>query len=812
MSALSQDLRYALRTFLNTPGATAIAIVVLSLGIGANAAIFSVTSAVLFRSLPYKDSGSLVFLWESNAAKAVGLWRLSAADYREYRTQNQVLEQMGAMRFQSSDLTVGETPERIETAAVSPAVFDLLGMKPALGRSLAPDEDQPDKNHVVILSTGLWQRRFGRNPNVLGRKLSLDGNVYTIIGVAPSDFRLPASQSELWIPYTPEPKDFLTTNRGLHLLHVVARLRPGISRERAQSELRIIADRLARQYPNFNAGFSVDLVPLREQLIGDVRPTLWMLIAAVVAVLLIACVNVAHLLLARAGAREREIAVRTALGANTGRLVRQLLTESVLLAVIAGLFGLLLAYWGTWMLAKISPAGLPQGQEISMDWRVLAFTLGVSIVTGIAFGLVPALFSARSNLNLVLRSGGRGGTGGRVRTRVRDVLMVFEVASSAALLMGAGLFIRSLLHLQEVNPGFRTDHVLTMQISLPPARYSGLRVGLFYDQLLRRVAALPGVQTTGMSRFLPLSGHDIGLNFQVEGQPRLRDVDQPQAYFRTASGGYFSALGIPLVRGRVFDQRDSQQTPKVAIINEIAARRYWPGENPIGKRILSGLDESDWSTIIGVVGDVKHIGLDAGTDPEMYFHYLQVPPEAMTLAEGTAALVIRTNADPTGMTASVRRELRALDPSLPVFNVQTMQDVLYGSVAQPRFRTLLIGMFAALALVLAALGLYGVLAYSVSQRTAELGIRVALGAQPGSILKLVVFQATGLAAIGLVMGIAVALVGSRLMSRFLFGVRPTDPLTLGATCFLILAVAVTASLVPALRAARVDPAIALHAE
>jgi putative ABC transport system permease protein len=389
---------------------------------------------------------------------------------------------------------------------------------------------------------------------------------------------------------------------------------------------------------------------------------------------------------------------------------------------------------------------------------------------------------------------------------------VFEVASSAALLMGAGLFIRSLLHLQEVDPGFRTDHVLTMQISLPPARYSGLRVGLFYDQLLRRVAALPGVQTTGMSRFLPLSGHDIGLNFQVEGQPRLRDVDQPQAYFRTASGGYFSALGIPLVRGRVFDERDSQQTPKVAIINEIAARRYWPGDNPIGKRILSGLDESDWSTIIGVVGDVKHIGLDAGTDPEMYFHYLQVPPEAMTLAEGTAALVIRTNADPTGMTASVRRELRALDPSLPVFNVQTMQDVLYGSVAQPRFRTLLIGMFAALALVLAALGLYGVLAYSVSQRTAELGIRVALGAQPGSILRLVVFQATGLAAIGLVMGIAVALVGSRLMSRFLFGVRPTDPLTLGATCFLILAVAVTASLVPALRAARVDPAVALHAE
>jgi putative ABC transport system permease protein len=640
----------------------------------------------------------------------------------------------------------------------------------------------------------------------------LDGGSYSVVGIAPPQFRLPGSLSELWIPYTPEPSDLLPANRGIHLLQVVARLKPGISRERAQSELRIIAERLAREYPSFNAGFSVDLVPLREQLIGDIRPTLWMLIAAVVAVLLIACVNVAHLLLARASGRDKEIAVRTALGASSSRLVRQLLTESVFLSVIAGLFGLLLAYWGTWILAKQAPDGFAQGGEATLDWRVLAFTLGVSIVTGVVFGLVPALSSARSNLNLVLRSGGRGGTAGRTRSQARDVLLVCEVASSAVLLIGAGLLIRSLIHLQEVNPGFRTDHVLTMQLSLPPAHYSGLKVGLFYEQLLARVAGLPGVQASGVCRFLPLSGHDIGLNFQIEGQPHLSDADQPRAYFRTASSGYFAALGIPLLRGRLFDDRDNQQTPKVVIINETAARRYWPNENPMGKRILSGLDDDQWSTIIGVVGDVKHLGLDTGTEPETYYHYLQIPPDKMNLAEGTAALVMRTSADPASMTSSVRGELRTLDPSLPVFNVQSMQDVLYGSVAQPRFRTFLISTFAGLALVLAALGLYGVVAYSVSQRTTELGIRVALGAQPGSIVKLVVLRAAGLAAIGLGIGVSITIAGGQVLSRFLFGVRPSDPVTLGAGCLIILLVALTASLVPALRAARVDPAIALRAE
>jgi len=812
MSALTQDLRYALRTFLGNPGSTAVAITVLSLGIGANAAIFSVTNAILIRSLPYKDAEHLVFLWENKLSKGMRQEKLSPVEFTEFQKASLALDQMGAIRSQSSVLTEGELPERIETAAVSPSVFEMLGMEPALGRSFASDEAQPEKNHVAILSAGLWQRRFGSDPNILGKRLSLNGGLFTIVGVAASRFRLPGIQSELWIPYTPDPTDLLPSNRGQRVLNVVAHLKPGTSLDQAQSEMRIIADRVAREYPDMNAGFSAELVPLREQLSSGIRSTLWMLMAAVAGVLLIACVNVAHLLLARAGAREKEIAVRTALGANPGRLVRQLLTESVLLGVIAGAIGLLLAYWGTWILARLVPAALPQADEIPMDWRVLGFTLAVSIITGVAFGLAPALASSRANLNLVLRSGGRGGTGARTRTRVRDVLLVCEVAISAALLIGAGLLIHSLVRLQEVNPGFRADHVLTMQLSLPQARYAGLKVGLFYDRLLGRVAQLPGVQAAGVCRFLPLGGSDASLNFQIEGQPRLNDADQPRAKYRTASGGYFVALGIPLVRGRLFDSRDNQQTPKIVIINETAAQRYWPNDNPIGKRILSGVDQDQWSTIIGVVGDVKHSGLDADTNPETYYHYLQIPPEVMNFAESTMALVIRTNADPVAMTSAVREDLRTLDSSQPVFNIHAMQDLVNSSVSQPRFRAFLVGAFAGLALVMATLGLYGVVAYSVTQRTTELGIRVALGARPGGILKLVLFRVAGLAAIGLGIGVAVSLAGSRIVSRFLFGVSAADPITLVGTCLIILLVAVTASLIPALRAAKVDPAIALRAE
>jgi putative ABC transport system permease protein len=813
MTTLLQDLRYALRTFSNSPGPTAVAILVLGLGIGANAAIFSVANAILLRALPYKNPERLVYVWENKLSKGMRQESLSPADFADFQARNKALDRMAAIRSQSSVIVVGEMPERVETAAVSPSALELLGMKPMLGRSFASDEDRPEKNHVAIVSAGLWQRRFNRDPNILGKSLQLDGGSFTIVGVADPAFRVPASRSEIWIPYTPKPSDLQPDHRADHVpnMQVLGRLGAGTSLDQAQSEMRRIADDLAREYPDTNAGYSVALVPLREQLVGDVRQTLWLLFAAVLAILLIACVNVAHLLLARAASREKEIAVRTALGANPARLVRQFLTESVLLALMAGAVGLLLSYWGTWILAKIVPADLPRADEISIDWKVLAFTFGVSILTGLAFGLAPALSSARSNLNLILRSGGRGGTSGRTRTRLRDILMICEVASSAALLLGAGLLIRSLLRLQQVDPGFRVDRVLSMQLSLPPDRYPGAKIGMFYEQLLGRVSALPGVRDAGICRFLPLSGGDASLNFQIAGQPRLSDADQPRAKFRTASGGYFAALGIRLVRGRLFDSRDSRQTPKVVIVNETAARRYWDKQNPVGTRIISGLDDSAW-TIVGVVGDVKHSGLDRDVNPETYYDYLQVPAEAMNLAEGSMALVVRTNGEPEAITSAIRQELRSIDPGQPIFDVRTMRDVLTESLAQPRFRTSLIASFAALALVLAALGLYGVVAYSVSQRTMELGVRVALGAGAGDILKLVVFHAGALAGIGLGIGLGMGLAAGRVMSGFLFGVEPADPVTLGLVSIVILLVALAASLAPALRAARVDPAIALRTE
>lgn len=812
MTELWQDLRYGLRTFASNRISTAVAIAVLSLGIGANAAIFSVTNSVLFRSLPYKNADRVVFVWANQISKGMRQQFVSAGEFRDIQARNQVLDGLGAVWNRSSVVTGGQIPLQIETAAVSPSVLTNLGFQPALGRSFAGAEDQPGKNHVALISAGIWQRRFGGDPEVLGKTLSIDGQSFTIVGVGCPQFRIPASESEIWIPYTPAPQDLLPANRGVRPLALIGRLRPGISLERAQGELRNAAAAIAQEYPDVDAGRSIDLIPLREQLIGDIRPTLWMMTAAVLALLLIACVNVAHLLLARAIAREREIAIRSALGANPARLVRQLLTESILLALLGGLLGILIAYWGSWLLGTRLALGLPAGLEVTVDWRVLAFTLAISVVTGIAFGLLPAFASIGSNLNFVLRSGGRGGTGGKARTRTRNILIAGEVASSTVLLICAGLLVRSLIRLQQVNPGFRTDHLLTMQLSPPQGRYAGLKLALFYQQFLDRVQRIPGAESAGICRFLPLSGNDASLNFQIEGQPSLSTADQPRAKFRAASGGYFRALGIPLIRGRLFDDRDDQHTQKVVVINQAAARLYWPGQDPIGKRILSGLDDNQWSTIIGVVGNVRHAGLAADPNPETYYQYLQIPPEAMGVAEGTMGLVIHTTADPGAITSAVRQELGILDPSQPVYNVRSMQTLWEASIAQPRLRALLIGTFAALALVLAALGLYGVMAYSVSQRTAELAIRAALGAEPGAILNLVISHATRLAGAGLFIGLAVAAVATRVITKFLFGISPLDPVAFGLASIVILAMAFLSALYPALRAAKVDPAIALRTE
>ncbi len=812
MRELAQDLHYGFRSFFRTPLATTVALATLTLGIGANSAIFNVINAVLIRPLPYKDASNLFVLWANQLNKGLRRQFISPLNYRDFVEQNRVFDQIGAFKIQPAVLSGGELPERVQTASVSPSIFQVLGAQALHGRWFASDEDQPSKNSVAILSEGFWRRRFGGNPNVLGSALSLDGRSYTIVGIAPAGFRLGETSSEIWIPYTPDPKQLAPPMRGYRSLTVLAHLRPGVTRKQAELAMQAIALRIAEANPDLEAGRGVELIPIEEQIVGDVGPTLWTLFGAVAFVLLIACANVANLLLVRAGDREKEIAVRVSLGAKPSRIMRQLLTESVLLAVIGGLLGVALAAWATSALVKLAPVDLPRAHEISLDWRVLAFTLSISIFTGLLFGLAPALAGIRADVNSILKTSGRSTSGHRSRSRMRDMLVVSEVASCVVLLIGASLLIRSFSRLQDVNPGFRTDHVLTMQLSLAEARYPGAKVGQFYQRLVERVQKLPGVQAAGVCQYLPLSGRDVSLNFQIEGQPQTKSADQPRAKLRAASGDYFSALGIPLLKGRLFNRSDDARTPKVVIINQLAAQRYWPDQDPIGRRILSGVDDNQWSTIIGVVGNVKTAGLDSDTSPETYYHYLQLPPEVMNFAEGAMALAIRTTSDPALMTSAVRQQVRDLDPDLPVFNVRTMQELVEGSVAEQRFRTRLLSIFAGLALWLVALGLYGVMAYSVTQRTNELGVRTALGAQPGDILKLIVGRGIQLAAIGIGIGILLAFAGVRLISGLLFGIRAMDLATFAGTCLVVLVVAVIASLAPAWKALRVSPVAALRAE
>ena len=811
MDGLISDLRYGLRVLIASPAVTLIAIVALALGIGANSAIFSVMNGVLLRPLAYQDPDRLVVVWETKLSKGIYQEQVSPPNYRGWMEQNRVFDQMAVWREEPRVLTGGELPERVDTALISPGAFELLGVKAVLGRTFSLDEGRPGQNHVAILSYGLWQRRFGGDRSVLGKTATLDGLSYTIAGVTPPEFRLLDTPSELWLPYTLDSGEL--NQRGARTLRVIAHLKPGVTLDQARSEMRSIAHRLEQQDPDANTGYSASVVPLRDQLLGDVSTTLWTLAGAVAFVLLIACANVANLLLARAGAREKEIAVRAALGANPARLTRQLLTESVLLALAGGLLGMLVAAWSISILKELGPATLPRLKEVSMDWPVLGFTLAVSLLTGIIFGLAPAWQSVRNDLNSVLRSSGRGTTGGRARARVRNALVIAEIAACVVLLIGAGLLIRSFAELQSVNPGFQPDHVLTMQLTLPETRYADRKIARFYSQLLDRLQVLPGVRFAAVTRKVPLSaGVDLSLNFTIENRPVEASADQPRAKYRAVSAGYFEAMGIPLVRGRYFDRTDGENTPGVVLINETLAARIWPNENPIGKRIKPGGDDTAWCSIVGVVRDVKQSSLDAVNNPETYYHYLQVPPAMMGFVEGTMTVALRTNADPVSLAASARGEVRKMDAGLAVFDVKTMQALVDQSLAQPRFRTTLLGVFAGVALLLASIGLYGVIAFSVAQRTNELGVRMALGAHQGDILGLVVGHGAKLAVIGILIGLAISFPGMRAISNLLFGVHAGDPVTFAVTAALILIVALAASIIPALRAIRVDPVVALRYE
>ncbi|HYJ87663.1 MAG TPA: ABC transporter permease [Pyrinomonadaceae bacterium] len=818
MGNLLQDIRYGFRRLLKRPGITAIAVVSLGLGIGANTSIFSVVNAVLLRPLPYQDSERLVVLWETNSQQiAVQMNtqnrnQVAPANFLDWNNQNQVFEGMAAIRVLSFNLTGGDLPERVPGAIVTQNLFSLLGVKPALGRSFLPEDAQPNRERVAVLSDGLWQRRFGADPNVIGQKLSLNNELFSVIGVMPREFEYP-DDAELWVlsrlevPEAPgAAKADLLTNRVAHYLFVVARLKPGVTMQQAQAEMKNIGSRLQSQYPDTNGSMGVRVVTMHEEIVGDIKPALQILLGVVFFVLLIACANVANLLLARATSLRKEIAVRIALGANRAHIIRHLLIESVLLALVGGILGLLIAYLGIRLLVTLAPSDIPRLNEINLDTFVLGWTFLISVLTGVIAGLVPALQFSKPNLNETLQEGGRGADAGSSSRRIRGLLVVAEVALTLILLTGAGLLVKSVINLQQVNPGFNPENVLTMRLALPAYKYTGEEQSkAFTTELLHRVKNLPGVDSVAITTALPLSRAEAASSFTVEGQPLPPDGNLPIANWRVVSPEYFQVLSIPLIKGRTFTERDGKDVPSVVIINQTMARSIFPNEDPLARRLVVGGAKSA-SQIVGVVGDVRHSGLDAEPKPEMYVSYLQTVRPAYTVA-------VRTEVDPSSIVPSLRNEISAIDKDQPISLVKTMNELRSESLAQLRFNTTALSLFAGIGLILAGVGIYGVMAYSVAQRTHEIGIRMALGAQPENVLKLVLGQGMVLAIIGVGIGLAASLALTRVMASLLFGgVTTTDPMTFAFVSLMLALVALLACYIPARRATRVDPLIALREE
>jgi putative ABC transport system permease protein len=808
MNGFLKDIRYGIRSLLKRPGFTVIAVLTLVLGIGANTAIFSVVNAVLLRPLPYSDPAQLMQLWETRVNKGRNEIPVSYPNFADWRDRNHAFEQVVAYSDWSFNLIgIGE-PERIRSAIVSPAFFSVLGIKPLRGRVLLSGEDERGKDLVVVISESLWQRKFNSDPNIIGKSLNLDDKSFTVVGVIPRGAQAPllSEEIELWAPVS---HGFGFTNRYGHYLNVIARLKSGATLQQAQADMNNIAGQLQEQYPESNKDWGVRVVSLNEQVVGNFRISLLVMLGAVVFVLLIASANVANMLLARAADRQKEIAIRTALGAGRWRIVRQLLAESMLLSLVSGTLGLFVALWGIELLVALSPSDLPRVKEVTVDLRVLGFTLAVSLLTGILFGLLPALQASRPRLNERLKAGGRSAMSGIGRQRMRSSLVVAEIALSLMLLVGAGLLIRSFLRLQAVNPGFNSSNVLTMQLDLSGPNYEkGSQVIAFHNQLLERIKRLPGVEHASTRSFVPIASDAsfAYLRFNIEG--RQTDASDPSvAYYNAVSPDYFQTMMIPLRKGRSFSDRDVRETQNVAIVNETLARRYFGNEDVIGKRITleDHPKEADWITVVGVVGDTKPRELHTEPVAELYMPYDQQPEPGM-------ALMIRSSSADPGLAAAVRSEVLALDKNQPVYSIRKLDSVLSESVAAPRFRTLLLGIFAGLALILAAVGIYGVISYAVSQRTQEIGIRMALGAQAADVLKLVVKGGMTLALIGVVLGLAGAFALTRLMTTLLFGVRPTDAATFATVSVGLIVVALFACFIPARRATKVDPLVALRYE
>ena len=813
VSGLWLDLRYGFRAMLKQPGFTAAAVLALALGIGGNTAIFSLVNGILLRQLPFLQAEQL--MWVTSRRPDPGKRPFNLPDFIDFRDQNQGLAGIAAFATWSATLTNRGDPDRLQGVRISANAFQMLGVEALAGRTLMADDDKPGQQFVVVLGHGLWQRRFGADPQLVGKTLTLNGASYTVVGILPPRFVFPIREAELAVPLAPEADPWRDVRTSVNFLRAVARLKPGVTREQAEADLTAVAGRLRQQYPVANAQkLGVRLDPLHEEVVGDYRLALWVLLGAVGAMLLIACVNLANLSLVRASGRRREMAIRSALGASRRRLIRQLATEGGLLAALGGGAGLLLALWGIPLLLALGPASLPRTAEVGVDVRVLGFTLALSILCGLIFGLAPAWQATKAGFIEALKESGRGSAGGVRQTRARSLLVISEIALSLVLLVGAGLLVRSFLRLQAVSPGFDARNVLAIRLSLPKEKYADRAAVLaFYDQLRPRLEKLPGVETVGFVSLLPLSGLLASVPFTIDG----RDAPPDEALvtdYRVASAGYFRAMKIPLVAGREFTEHDTAQTVPVALISQSLARRHWHDSSPLGAHLR--IDDNDQAPraveIVGVVGDVRHLGLDGEPSPHIYLPVQQTHEDSVVWLTNNQYWLLRTAVDPLALQSSVRREIQAVDRDAPASDIRTMEQLLDASVAARRFSLWLMAVFAGAALLLAAAGLYGVIAQGVSQRTQEIGIRMTLGAKRSDVVKLVIGQGMGLALAGIALGLLGACALTGWMKALLFHVPATDPLTFVSTAALLGLVALLACYVPARRAAKVDPLLALRRE